>query len=119
MDTALPHCRRDHATAACRSTGFGAATTPGAAIQPRLDEPDYGWRDADRAVDRASARFGAGAVRPAALVRGEPVAHPGSMPRAPGSPAGSSAGRAPASTRRDRPDLSDGTATATQHRDLS
>lgn len=31
MDTALPHCRRGHATAACRSTGFGAATTPGAA----------------------------------------------------------------------------------------
>ena len=39
-----------------------------AAVQPRLDEPDHGWRDADRAVDRASARFGAGSVRPAALV---------------------------------------------------
>ncbi|MEI2732298.1 MAG: DNA polymerase IV [Dermatophilaceae bacterium] len=39
-----------------------------AMIQPRLDDPDHGWRDADRAVDRASARFGAGAVRPAALV---------------------------------------------------
>ncbi len=39
-----------------------------AAHQPRLDEPDHGWREADRAVDRASARFGAGAVRPAALV---------------------------------------------------
>ena len=40
-----------------------------APIQGMLDEPDHGWRDADRAVDRASARFGAGAVRPAALVR--------------------------------------------------
>ena len=39
-----------------------------APIQGMLDEPDHGWRDADRAVDRASARFGAGAVRPAALV---------------------------------------------------
>jgi len=34
-----------------------------------LDEPAYGWRDAERAVDRASARFGAGSVRPASLVR--------------------------------------------------
>jgi len=39
-----------------------------AALQGLLDEPDHGWRDADRAVDRASARFGAGAVRPASLV---------------------------------------------------
>jgi DNA polymerase-4 len=33
-----------------------------------LDEPEIGWRDAERAVDRASARFGAGSVRPATLV---------------------------------------------------
>ena len=39
-----------------------------APIQGLLDEPAHGWRDADRAVDRASARFGAGAVRPASLV---------------------------------------------------
>jgi len=39
-----------------------------AALQPRLDDPDHGWREADHAVDRASARFGAGAVRPASLV---------------------------------------------------
>ena len=46
-----------------------------APLQGMLDEPDHGWRDADRAVDRASARFGAGSVRPASLVRdhdGEP-----------------------------------------------
>lgn len=39
-----------------------------AALQPRLDDPDHGWREADHAIDRASARFGAGAVRPASLV---------------------------------------------------
>ena len=33
-----------------------------------LDERPQGWREADRAVDAASARFGAGAVRPASLV---------------------------------------------------
>jgi DNA polymerase-4 len=42
-----------------------------APIQGLLDEPEHGWRDADRAVDKASARFGAGAVRPASLVDGE------------------------------------------------
>ncbi|HET8614015.1 MAG TPA: DNA polymerase IV [Actinomycetales bacterium] len=36
--------------------------------QMLLDEPELGWRDAERAVDRASARFGAGSVRPASLV---------------------------------------------------
>lgn len=41
-----------------------------APVQGLLDEPEHGWRDADRAVDRASARFGAGAVRPASLVSG-------------------------------------------------
>jgi DNA polymerase-4 len=42
-----------------------------APIQGLLDEPEHGWRDADRAVDQASARFGAGAVLPASLVEGE------------------------------------------------
>ncbi len=37
-----------------------------------LDGKSFGWRDAERAVDRASARFGAGSVRPAALVDPEP-----------------------------------------------
>jgi DNA polymerase-4 len=45
-----------------------------APIQGLLDEPEHGWRDADRAVDRASARFGPGAVRPASLVEGERLA---------------------------------------------
>jgi DNA polymerase-4 len=62
-----------------------AETAP---VQGRLDEPAHGWRDADRAVDRASARFGAGAVRPASLVRdsrpGATGARPdGRSPRAP------------------------------------
>lgn len=44
-----------------------------APIQGMLGEADHGWRDADRAVDRASARFGAGSVRPASLIdRGRP-----------------------------------------------
>jgi len=47
----------------------GLVEAEGAPVQGLLDEPDHGWRDADRAVDQASARFGAGAVRPAALVR--------------------------------------------------
>jgi DNA polymerase IV len=41
--------------------------------QLTLDERPQGWREAERAVDRASARFGAGAVRPATLVT-DPVA---------------------------------------------
>ncbi|MCE1177463.1 MAG: DNA polymerase IV [Micrococcales bacterium] len=39
-----------------------------APIQGLLDEPDHGWREADRAVDLASRRFGAGSVRPASLI---------------------------------------------------
>lgn len=38
-------------------------------VQGRLDEPAHGWRDAERAMDRAAARFGQGVVRPASLVR--------------------------------------------------
>ncbi len=41
-----------------------------APIQGVLGAPAYGWREADRAVDRAGARFGAGSVRPASLVPG-------------------------------------------------
>jgi DNA polymerase-4 len=39
-----------------------------AARQLMLGERDSGWREADQAVDRASRRFGAGAVRPATLI---------------------------------------------------
>jgi DNA polymerase-4 len=48
-----------------------------APVQGMLDEPEHGWRDADRAVDRASARFGAGSVRPASLLgSGSPSGSP-------------------------------------------
>jgi DNA polymerase-4 len=47
----------------------GLVDTRGTPVQGLLDEPDAGWREADRAVDRASARFGAGSVRPASLIR--------------------------------------------------
>ncbi len=36
--------------------------------QQMLGEREVGWREADRAVDRASARFGSGSVRPASLL---------------------------------------------------
>ncbi len=36
--------------------------------QLALGEKEHGWRDAERAVDAATARFGAGSVRPASLV---------------------------------------------------
>lgn len=37
-----------------------------------LGEREHGWADADRAMDRARQRFGAAAVRPAALLAGRP-----------------------------------------------
>ena len=33
-----------------------------------LDSPEFGWRDAERAADAATRRFGRGAVVPARLV---------------------------------------------------
>jgi DNA polymerase-4 len=62
-----------------RVEGLAPATT--GHQQLALDERPQGWREAERAVDRASARFGAGAVRPAALVPDSterPPARPGS-----------------------------------------
>jgi DNA polymerase IV len=47
----------------------GIAPDGATPAQLRLDAREHGWRDADRAVDRAVQRYGAGAVRPAALVR--------------------------------------------------
>ncbi|HEX2315941.1 MAG TPA: DNA polymerase IV [Thermomonospora sp.] len=40
--------------------------------QLALDEPENGWREAERAMDQVTRRFGRGAIRPAALVE-----HPG------------------------------------------
>jgi DNA polymerase-4 len=40
-----------------------------ASRQMALGEPETGWREAEQAMDLAARRFGAGAVRPAALVR--------------------------------------------------
>jgi DNA polymerase-4 len=49
-----------------RASGLtDTAQTP---LQGRIGEPEHGWRDADRAVDRARSRFGAGSVRPASLI---------------------------------------------------
>ena len=59
----------------------GIVPTGGAALQPELGAREHGWREADRAVDRASRRFGAGAVRPAALVDADPDGHPPGPPR--------------------------------------
>lgn len=67
----------------------GLQEAAGAARQLYLDAPEQGWREAEQAVDRAAARFGQGAVRPARLVPGaatEPpvLAVPRPPPPAPG-----------------------------------
>ncbi len=59
-----------------RVSGLVAAAS--APQQLELGAPDVGWRDAEQAVDRVSARFGPGAVRPATLV--EPAGRPGPDP---------------------------------------
>jgi len=46
----------------------GLTDTAGTPLQGMIGEPEHGWRDADRAVDRARARFGPGSVRPASLI---------------------------------------------------
>ena len=38
--------------------------------QLELGERDKGWREATAAIDKASARFGQGSVRPARLIDG-------------------------------------------------
>ncbi|WP_462417385.1 DNA polymerase IV [Kytococcus sp. Marseille-QA3725] len=51
-----------------RITLSGLTPTERTPRQAMLDEPEVGWREADAAIDRASARFGAGIVRPASLL---------------------------------------------------
>jgi len=46
----------------------GLLDAAGGHRQLAFDEREHGWREAEQAVDRASARFGPGAVRPASLV---------------------------------------------------
>jgi DNA polymerase-4 len=46
-----------------------------ASRQIALGEPETGWREAEQAMDLAARRFGAGAVRPAALVRPDGERH--------------------------------------------
>jgi DNA polymerase-4 len=46
----------------------GLVPAAGANSQPTLDDRPTGWREAERAVDQLSRRFGSSAVRPAALV---------------------------------------------------
>jgi DNA polymerase-4 len=65
----------------------GLVEARGAPIQGLLDEPDHGWREADRAIDRASARFGVGSVRPASLIRDTGRATRPDRDRRSGSPA--------------------------------
>jgi DNA polymerase IV len=50
----------------------GLAPNTEAHHQLALDERPQGWREAEQAVDRAQARFGRGAVRPASLVTDGP-----------------------------------------------
>ncbi|HMH94315.1 MAG TPA: DNA polymerase IV [Streptosporangiaceae bacterium] len=54
-----------------RATGLVPASS--AVIQLTLGERPESWREAERAVDRIASRFGAGTVRPAALVEGDPA----------------------------------------------
>jgi len=42
----------------------------GANAQLTFDDRPVGWREAEQAVDKIASRFGASAVRPAALVEG-------------------------------------------------
>jgi DNA polymerase-4 len=45
--------------------------------QLTFGEREHGWREAEQAMDAAARRFGSGAVRPAALVRGDEGPAPG------------------------------------------
>lgn len=60
-------------------------------VQGRLDEPEKGWREAERAVDRAAARFGRHAVRPASLLAERSRDVPEPCPTTPSGGAGTPA----------------------------
>jgi DNA polymerase-4 len=67
-----------------RVTGLVPAAA--AATQLTLGERPESWRAAERAVDRIASRFGSGAVRPAALVQGDPAQRSdGQRPDPPGA----------------------------------
>ncbi len=51
----------------------GLVTDGCAPRQLMLGEREHGWRDAERAVDAAAARFGTSAVQPASLLRRDPA----------------------------------------------
>ncbi|MBK5308069.1 MAG: DNA polymerase IV [Frankiaceae bacterium] len=63
----------------------GIADAAGAPHQLQLGEKASGWREAEQAVDKASRRFGTGAVRPAALVEPGGEAPPAPSARPPSS----------------------------------
>jgi DNA polymerase-4 len=95
-----------------RVTGLVPAAT--AATQLALGERPESWREAERAMDRIASRFGDGAVRPAALVPGDPARRAAAGPgrggdhRDPGhsagaGPGGDLAARTTPGRRRDRP----------------
>jgi DNA polymerase-4 len=56
--------------------------------QLTFDDKPVGWREAERTVDKIASRFGAGAVRPAALVAdpGRPDEAPSGLPEGPDGP---------------------------------
>jgi DNA polymerase-4 len=66
----------------------GIADAEAVPRQLLLGEKEHGWREAEQAVDKASRRFGTGAVRPATLVQ------PGAdLPPDPSVPAASTRGK--------------------------
>jgi DNA polymerase IV len=69
-----------------RMTGLAPAS--GAVTQLAFDDRPAGWREAERAMDRIVRRFGADAVRPAALVAGEQPRYPGRADPGDGAAAG-------------------------------